>query len=382
MACSTDSILSKNLTSSVDKLLQLLDKLELILSILDHDPPKKIQGSLVLPMKTLISDQLLRHADEDVKISVTACLTQITRITAPDAPYDDELMKEFLKLAVSAFEKLSHVSGRSYEKAISILENFSKIKMFLIMLDLECDDLVMEMFQQFLRIIRSNHLSNVIESMENVMTGILDESEDISLDLLRPLLDSVKKENQTISPICWTLGEKVITNCAFKLKPYLMQAVVSSGRTLDMYPQIVTSICQNQPESQEHIQSLVQAVENNLVVPKDAHEVTFRVEESEVGEINRSQVWKAARVNKSGVIDNENVQRVVDQCEKLTEALSEEERQDLGPTNILLVFCLENLIVCFWIWIEVLIDGHLQIWLCKRPLNILYVMIFGNNRIW
>ena len=44
-------------------------------------------------MKTLISDQLLRHADEDVKISVTACLTQITRITAPDAPYDDELMK-------------------------------------------------------------------------------------------------------------------------------------------------------------------------------------------------------------------------------------------------------------------------------------------------
>ncbi|KAL5063404.1 hypothetical protein RYX36_025141 [Vicia faba] len=228
-------------------------------------------------MKTLISDQLLRHADEDVKISVTACLTQITRITAPDAPYDDELMKEFLKLAVSAFEKLSHVSGRSYEKAISILENFSNIKMFLIMLDLECDDLVMEMFQQFLRIIRSNHPSNVIESMENVMTGILDESEDISMDLLRPLLDSVKKENQTISPICWTLGEKVITNCAFKLKPYLMQAVVSSGRTLDMYPQIVTSICQNQPESQEHIQSLVQAVENNLVVPKDAHEVTFRV---------------------------------------------------------------------------------------------------------
>ncbi|CAI8608811.1 unnamed protein product [Vicia faba] len=61
----------------------------------------------------------------------------------------------------------------------------------------------------------------------------------------------------------------------------------------------------------------------------------YMVEESEVGEINRSQVWKAARVNKSGVIDNENVQRVVDQCEKLTEALSEEERQDLGPTNIL-----------------------------------------------
>ncbi|XP_058741384.1 uncharacterized protein LOC131613756 [Vicia villosa] len=59
------------------------------------------------------------------------------------------------------------------------------------------------------------------------------------------------------------------------------------------------------------------------------------IEEPEVDEISRSQVWKAARVNKNGVIDNENVQRVVDQCEKLTEALTEEEKQDLGPTDIL-----------------------------------------------
>ncbi|CAK8532890.1 unnamed protein product [Lathyrus sativus] len=59
------------------------------------------------------------------------------------------------------------------------------------------------------------------------------------------------------------------------------------------------------------------------------------VEESGEDEINHSQVWKAARVNKNGVIDNENVQRVVDKCEKLTEAITEEERQDLGPTDIL-----------------------------------------------
>lgn len=62
--------------------------------------------------------------------------------------------QEFLKLTVAAFENLSHVSGRRYEKALTILEKISKIKIFLIMLDLECDDLVIEMFQRFLRIIR------------------------------------------------------------------------------------------------------------------------------------------------------------------------------------------------------------------------------------
>ena len=44
-------------------------------------------------MKALISDELLRHTDEDVKISVTSCINEITRITAPDVPYDDEQMK-------------------------------------------------------------------------------------------------------------------------------------------------------------------------------------------------------------------------------------------------------------------------------------------------
>ena len=125
------------------------------------------------------------------------------------------------------------------------------------------------------------------------MTLVLDESEEVPSDLLRPLLDSIRNENQvscfalcqfhlisfyfsfllfiylfcihvllfkvnlvyfilfsqTISPISWTLAEKVITNCAVKLKPYLMRAVESSGRALDEYAQIVTSICQNGSES-------------------------------------------------------------------------------------------------------------------------------------
>ncbi|CAL5210530.1 unnamed protein product [Lathyrus oleraceus] len=79
--------LSQNMTySSVDQLFQLFDKLELVLSNLNHDPPKKIQGSIVLPLKTLIFDQPLRHTDEDAMISVTACLAEIARITTPNFP--------------------------------------------------------------------------------------------------------------------------------------------------------------------------------------------------------------------------------------------------------------------------------------------------------
>ncbi|KAG4399381.1 hypothetical protein AAZX31_08G214500 [Glycine max] len=233
--------------SSVHKLLPLLQKLESLLSSLEQEPTEPIQESLVPSKKALISDKLLRHTDEDVKLSVLSCITEITRITAPDAPYDDEQMKEIFKLIAASFEKLSHISG--HEKALDILDNVDKVKLCMVMLDLECNDLAIEMFKHFLRFIRSNHPRNAIHSMESIMTLILQESDDISPDLLRPLLDSVWNENKALSPMSWILGEKVIRNCAVKLKPYLMKAVESSGRALNEYADIVTDICQNKSES-------------------------------------------------------------------------------------------------------------------------------------
>ncbi|XP_058733074.1 uncharacterized protein LOC131604663 [Vicia villosa] len=52
--------------------------------------------------------------------------------------------------------------------------------------------------------------------------------------------------------------------------------------------------------------------------------------------IPRFELWKAARVNKDGDIDNDNVQKIVDKCEALTQSLTEEERgEDLGRNDIL-----------------------------------------------
>ncbi|KAK7272977.1 hypothetical protein RIF29_14022 [Crotalaria pallida] len=260
----------------LDELLILLHKLALVLSKVDQSPSEAIKKSLEPSIQALISDELLRHADEAVKISVTCCFTEITRITAPEAPYDDEQMKEIFKLIVAAFEKLSHVSGYCYDKALTIIYNVEKVRLCLVMLDLELDDLVIEMFQQFLRNIRSYLPRQVIGYMETVMTQVLNESEEISSDLLRPLLNSARKENQVISPISWALAEKVFTNCALNLKPYLMNAVESSGRALDEYAQIVATICQNGSEFPQHAHSNgskkteVQEPENELNIPKDA----------------------------------------------------------------------------------------------------------------
>ena len=74
-------------------------------------------------VKALINNKLLRHTEMDVKVSIVSSIIEITRITAPDAPYKDEQMKEIFQLIVAACENMSHVSTRSYKKVTSILGN-------------------------------------------------------------------------------------------------------------------------------------------------------------------------------------------------------------------------------------------------------------------
>ncbi|KAJ4718625.1 Sister chromatid cohesion protein PDS5 B-B like [Melia azedarach] len=238
--------------SSVEEVINLLDKVEHLLANVEQAPSKSMQDALLLPMKALIADELLRHPDANVRLSVASCISEITRITAPEAPYNDELMKEVFQLTVVAFEKLSLVSGRCYTKAVSILDTVAKVRSCLLMLDLECDTLIIEMFQHFLKVIRSNHPHVVFSSMETIMTLVVDESEDVSSDLLSILLASVRKDNQDVSPISYKLGEKVITNCAAKLKSSLIEAVKSRDVTLDEYAEIVAYICESGYENLRH----------------------------------------------------------------------------------------------------------------------------------
>ena len=67
------------------------------------------------------------------------------------------------------------------------------------MLELECDALIVEMFQIFFKIIRSIYSLVVFLEILTIMS--LDIYKEISLILLGPLLASVRKEIKKVSPI-------------------------------------------------------------------------------------------------------------------------------------------------------------------------------------
>ncbi|KAJ8553610.1 hypothetical protein K7X08_024288 [Anisodus acutangulus] len=77
-------------------------------------------------MRVMVSSELLKHADADIKVFVVSCISELSRITAPEQPYDG-LMKKIFQLTVRAFEELSH-SGCCYHKAVNVLETVSDVK--------------------------------------------------------------------------------------------------------------------------------------------------------------------------------------------------------------------------------------------------------------
>ncbi|KAJ4884771.1 Tudor/PWWP/MBT superfamily protein [Raphanus sativus] len=233
--------------SSTDQLLALLDETESLLRDVGQDQPLSMQHALTPSKNALVQRELLAHPDSDVRVSLASCLTQIVRVAAPQAPYGDDQMKEIFRLTVEAFEKLADdasFSSRSYGKAEFVLDAMSRLNSCLVMLDLECHDLVLQMFRIFLRIIRSDHPSVVPSSMEMIMITVIDETDEVSTDLLDTLLTSVKKEKQNVSPMSWSLAEKVLTRCARTLQPYIIKAFKSTGTSLDLYSPVVSSICQ------------------------------------------------------------------------------------------------------------------------------------------
>eukprot|EP01018_Ginkgo_biloba_P037002 Gb_12481 [translate_table: standard] len=246
---------------SKDALLKILKQLSMFLSEVDQSPSETMLKAMRLSMYALVTPEMLRHRDRDVRLLVASCLSEITRITAPDAPYNDDILREIFQLIVATFQGLYEIHSPSFGKRVTILETVAKVRSCVVMLDLECDDLILEMFQIFFSIAREDHPENVLTSMQTIMTLVLDESEVISEQLLAVLLTTLRRENRNVSPAAYQLAMNVVQCLAAKLEPNLkhfltsaMSAEGSSQNNLEKdYHEIIYSIYQCAPQMLQSI---------------------------------------------------------------------------------------------------------------------------------
>ena len=95
-------------------------------------------------------------------LSVAACLSEILRILAPRTPYDDNTMIEILHLIVDNFQSLDDFSGDPFGKRFTVLKNFTNVQIGNLLLDLELQDLIHDIFHHFLVTIKEYHDNSII----------------------------------------------------------------------------------------------------------------------------------------------------------------------------------------------------------------------------
>ncbi|KAK3158442.1 hypothetical protein QOZ80_2AG0137270 [Eleusine coracana subsp. coracana] len=234
---------------AAEDLLKLLTEVEECLLKVEQSPAESTSIAIQPATDALVKKELLGHVDPDVRLAVASCISEITRITAPNAPYEDDEMKDVFTVIVGSFEHLDKIDSPFFGRRASILDTVAKVRSCVVMLDLECDDLILDMFRHFIRTVSPEHSEAVRSCMETIMKLVIEESEDVQPQIASCLLENVRKEDKESSSPSFVLAEKVIGMCREKLKPVFLPLLKDTS--LSEYSQIVTSVCEEGSDDKE-----------------------------------------------------------------------------------------------------------------------------------
>ncbi|PON76896.1 hypothetical protein PanWU01x14_032160 [Parasponia andersonii] len=70
-----------------------------------------------------MAETAARYSDVDVRVAVASCISEITRITTPDAPYDDDQMKDIVSTQKSLRKSTKDGSKFEETKRLILREN-------------------------------------------------------------------------------------------------------------------------------------------------------------------------------------------------------------------------------------------------------------------
>lgn len=143
------------------KSLLKLEELASLLSKVDQSNGKSLNWALKPSMLALVQHKYLKHPCIWVKLLVASCLSSIMMLAAPIPPYNNDIMRRVIRLVVETFQDLDNSEGHTFGKRLNMLEVRALIRSYELMFEMECDDLILKIFQCFF-IIRKHHPDTII----------------------------------------------------------------------------------------------------------------------------------------------------------------------------------------------------------------------------
>lgn len=150
------------------------------------------------------------------RLAVAACLNEVLRILVLKAPYDDNNMIEILHLIVDNFQSLDDFSSDPFGRRSTILENYANVKVCNLLLDLEFQNLVYDIFHHFLVTIKEDHDTKTLVAMESLMILCIEEMDEVT-QTHHIMLWVVRNLEYVPSIVACRLVSNVFKHCEEKL---------------------------------------------------------------------------------------------------------------------------------------------------------------------
>ncbi|CAL1362329.1 unnamed protein product [Linum trigynum] len=212
---SKDSLL-KSLREVAESLVQIQHACSSSLEGLEKKKLAKKQAAALLPMKEfIVKREILRHADREVQLLVSVCVAELFRILAPETPFADKHLRDVFKLILGTFSELADTGSPYFGRRASVLEAVARCECCVVMLDVQCGDLVLELFKTFFSVVRAYHDKSVKKNMLHIMSRILNE--EPSQRLADVILQNLIKEEEGPSQ----LAVYIIQKCDYELEPFV-----------------------------------------------------------------------------------------------------------------------------------------------------------------
>ena len=108
-------------------------------------------------------------------------------------------------------------------KGFSYLRVWIEYTLYVMLLDLECDALVVDIFRYLLSSVKIIHSPLLVAHIESILVDILDEADDLLLELLISILYWSQAVGSPLS-IAQVISKKVLETCASRIS--LQQIII------------------------------------------------------------------------------------------------------------------------------------------------------------
>ncbi|KAF9687215.1 hypothetical protein SADUNF_Sadunf02G0070500 [Salix dunnii] len=188
-----------NALSQIEQPLETFQKTEAL---------KKLEAAINPLRKSILKHDLIKHTDKEVKLLVAICVSEVFRVLAPEPPFEDKYLRDIFILFLNMFKELSDTASPHFLRRVKVLETVARCKCCVIMLDVDCHDLVLEMFNIFFSSVREHHQRSLIDEILSIMKHVLNEEASQALSNAAP-------------PAASQLAASVIQTCEEKLEPFV-----------------------------------------------------------------------------------------------------------------------------------------------------------------